>query len=122
MKRIQPDQVHIDLGERLLTILEEALRRSGRLLPVTTGQINSAQSRKSQPDINTEHKPDWFDDPYAVIERGRQLIKQPPVLVSNSIALSNATNALALAARNGKPISQEIRRIMDADRRKSECT
>lgn len=120
MKKIQADHVHIELGERLLAILEEALRRSGRLLPVTDGQVSSEQSGKIQPDTNADGKPDWYDDPFAVIERGRYLIDHPPVLVPNATALSIAKNALALAARNGKPISQEIRRIMDTDRRKSE--
>jgi len=120
MKKIQTDRAHVDLGERLLIILEEALRRSGRLLPVTARQVSSEQSKKSQLDANTDDQPDWYDDPFAVIERGRHLFGHPPVLVPYATASSTAKNALALAARNGKPISQEIRRIMDVDRRKSE--
>jgi len=120
MSKNRNDQVHIDRGERLLAILEEALRQSGRLLPVTAGQVSSERTRATQSDTKTDDKPDWFDDPFAVIERGRHLIEHPPALIPNATALSTVTNALALAARNGKPISQEVRRIMDADRRKSE--
>ena len=120
MSKNRNDQVHIDHGERLIAILEEALRRSGRLLPVTAEQVSYDQSRKAQPDTKADDKPDWYDDPFAVIERGRHLIAHPLALVPNTTASSTATNALALAARNGKPINQEVRRIMDADRRKSE--
>lgn len=120
MSKNRNDQVHIDLGERLLAILEEALRQSGRLLPVTGEHVRSEQSRKTQPDSKSNDKPDWYDDPFAVIERGRHLIDHPPVLQSNATILPTATNALALAARNGKPISPDVRKIMDADRRKSE--
>lgn len=122
MRKNQDDQVHIDLGERLLAILEEALRRSGRLLPITVEQLCSEQSRNTQSDSKSDDKPDWYDDPFAVIERGRHLIDHPPVLQPHATTLTTATNALALAARNGKPISPEVREIMDADRRKSENT
>jgi hypothetical protein len=119
MSKNRGDQFHIDCGERLLAILEEALRRNGRLLPATAEQVDSERSPATL-DVRNDRTPDWYDDPFAVIERGRQLIAQPPVLTAGAATLSTATSALALAARNGKPITQEVRKTMDADRRRSE--
>ncbi len=120
MSKNQNDQVHIDCGVRLLDLLEEALRRTGRLLPVNAEQIDSERLQATQYSPESGSQPSWYDDPFAVIERGRHLIEHPPLLVPNTTAPSTTTNALALAARNGRPISKEVRQIMDADRRKSE--
>jgi hypothetical protein len=119
MSKSSDDLFHIDCGERLLTILEEALRKGGKLLPLTTVQVTSEPSTTSS-DIASQPKPHWYDDPFAVIERGRYLIQHPPVVIPHFTVTAVATQALALAARNGNPISEEIRRIMDADRRESE--
>ena len=120
MSKNQSDQVHIDCGVRLLKLLEEALRRTGRLLPVNADQVDSEELQATQHSPESGSQPSWYDDPFAVIERGRRLIAHPPLLVPNTTASPTTTNALALAARNGRPISKEIRLIMDADRRKSE--
>lgn len=113
-------QLHIKHGERLLNLLEEALRRSGRLPPITTEQLSSERTDAPQPG-SMQNTPHWFDDPFAVIKKGRELIEKPPELTASDVQSAAARNALALAARNGKPISPEIRKLMDADRQKSEA-
>lgn len=122
MAKSRDDQVHIECGERLLDLLQEALRRSGRLPPVTAEQVGIEQSDVTPVSGETENKPEWYDDPHAVLARGRYLIEHPPVLALSTYKVTAAINALALAARNGKPISPEVRRLMDADRQNSERT
>jgi hypothetical protein len=120
----KPDSVHIECGEQLAALLEQALRRHGQLLPVTPEQLSVERVHYASLEAEQPGKrlPAWYDDPVAVLKRGRYLIAHPPSVKMKSAPESSIVSALAVAARNGHNISPEVRATMDADRRKSEST
>lgn len=123
MSRKQDDSAHVRYGEQLLSLVELALRQNGQLLPVTPEQITPREADATLFGLEEpiRNVPTWYDDPFAALQAGRHLIAHPPALMTHSASSSlSVVSALALAARNGRQISPDVRAVMDADRRKSE--
>jgi hypothetical protein len=95
---------------RIIQLLNECFRANGDLIPVTLTQVMAFEFRY-QEDLNKPSSK--LPDPYELLARGR---KQNPDIINLEINRSVETQYFSAAARNGKEISDEIRKKMDDDR------
>jgi hypothetical protein len=93
----------IDLGK--------VFRTNGFLLPIDESEVSEFESNLQ---ISSELPIDW-DNPLNIIKRGKEYSIQ---LNSSDIDQSTVNN-LAMAARDGKNISEAVRKKMNEDRKKS---
>ena len=95
---------------RIIRLLSICLRANGELIPVTIEQV-MAFEYKFKEDLNKVSS--RLPDPYELLARGR---KSDPDIINPELNRSIETQYYSAAARNGKEISDEIRRKMDNDR------
>jgi len=91
--------------------LVDLYRTNGLLFPTNANEVLAFESSN---DINSENPKDW-DNPLNIIKRGK--IKK---LEFDNLKLSNESAInLSMAARDGKAITEEIRKKMNDDREQS---
>ncbi|MDD5569657.1 MAG: hypothetical protein PHD97_00705 [Bacteroidales bacterium] len=91
--------------------LGELFKSNGLLLPTNADEILIFEKSN---DINKETPEDW-DNPINIIKRGK--IKK--LEISNLNLTTESTKNLSMAAREGKAITDEIRKKMNDDREQS---
>lgn len=97
-------KVKIDLGK--------ALRTSGYHLPIDESEVEDFEKNLRSDD---DSKPADWDDPLRILERGK--ITKVDIYKPQSDA--DTINNLSMAARDGNGISDEVRKKMNEDRKKS---
>jgi hypothetical protein len=96
-------------------ILKRYLRSTGRLVPETPGEVEHLLKLKPelcQPEGS-------FEDAMAILNRGYSGFKLTP---GENKGQENTGDFTKAAARNAGKITDEIRRLMDSDREKSQNT
>lgn len=94
----------IDLGK--------VFRTSGYHLPIDESEVEDFEKNLRCDDLS---KPADWDDPLEILERG----KITKVNVSTPETNADAVKHLSMAARDGKGISDEVRKKMNEDRKNS---
>ncbi len=90
--------------------LVELFQSKGLLFPINSEEVTEFENQNN---IENENPKDW-DNPIDLILRGKQQL-QNIKLNSNSISSLEIQN-LAMAAREGSTITDEVRKKMDEDR------
>ncbi|MDX5321364.1 MAG: hypothetical protein LPK49_09895 [Bacteroidota bacterium] len=93
--------------------LAKALRTSGYLLPLDESEVESFERNLRCDD---DSKPADWDNPLRIIERG----KINKVDLKSPHVDEHTINNLSMAARDGKAISDAVRKRMNEDRKSSE--
>lgn len=107
-KQTDSDVLNQDVGvERVIDILEMAVTTEPQ-------SDNAALPSEAKTDIAT--LPERLQDPLAVLERGRALLKSGLPLRGTAMN-TEFDDQLRIAARNGKPIPDDIRHLMGDERR-----
>jgi Zn-dependent peptidase ImmA (M78 family) len=96
--------------ERVLDVLDAA---------VTTELDQETPTHPSSSQSTLEPLPERLKDPFAVLERGRTLLRTG-LPVNSSRVNTDFDDELRIAARNGKPIPDEVRQRMTDERARSE--
>lgn len=105
-KQTNMDLVKQERTERVLDILEAA---------VTSEADPDASTGPSIPAEGLEALPEHLRDPFAVLERGRALLRSGlPVRIAT--INTDFDDELRMAARNGKPIPDDMRQRMNEER------
>ncbi len=108
-KRVNTNLVKHDRTERVLDVLDAAV----------TAEPDLESVSRSIPVEGFDALPERLKDPFAVLERGRELLRTGlPVRDSNINA--DFDDELRMAARNGKPIPDDVRQHMNQERARSE--
>lgn len=89
----------------------KVLRTNGFLLPTNEEEVTSFESYLKESNV----KPKDWDNPLQILKRG----KKYDVDFSNPMPDEEAISNLAMAAREGKEITDAIRKKMNEDRRNS---
>jgi len=110
-KRINTDLVKHDRTERVLDVLDAAVTAESDLEGSSPSQAIAEEG--------LEALPERLRDPFAVLERGRALLRTGLPLRDCRIN-SDFDDELRMAARNGKPIPDDIRQRMNEERARSE--
>lgn len=103
--------------DQVFNVIDAALRSTGLLLPHDEDDVLPSES---DIDISDVQLPEGLCDPQTTLERGRKILKEGFSVTPVSKKRSEASVALAEAARNGKEILQEIREKMHQDRAAAE--
>jgi hypothetical protein len=91
--------------------LAKVFRKGGLLLPLNESEIEDFEKNLNRDDA---YKPIDWDNPLKILERGK--IKS---VALGKLSIDDSTvNNLAMAARDGKKISDDIRKRMNEDRKK----
>lgn len=109
-KHPNTDVVKQERTERVLDILEAA---------VTSEADPDASTRPAIATEGPEALPEHLRDPFAVLERGRALLRTGLPLRRAAIN-TDFDDELRMAARNGKPIPDDLRQRMNEERARSE--
>ena len=91
--------------------LARVFRMHGYLLPLNENEILALEANMK---ISKETPPYW-DNPTEILKRGKRQTSS----LSQPILDSDTVSNLAMAARDGKGITDEIRRKMNHDRKNS---
>lgn len=110
LKQPNADLVKQERTERVLDVLDSA---------VTAEPDLDAPVRASTLPEGVDALPEGLKDPFAVLERGRVLLRTG-LPVHDSRTNAEFDDELRMAARNGKPIPDEIRQRMNDERARSE--
>ena len=111
-KHPNADFVKQERTERVLDVLDSA---------VTTELDLDTPARPSTLPEGLEALPKRLKDPFAVLERGRALLRTG-LPVRDARINADFDDELRMAARNGKPIPDDIRQRMNEERARSEQT
>ena len=106
------DVVKQEKTERVLDVLEAA---------VTSEADPDASTLSAIPAEGLEALPERLRDPFAVLERGRALLRSG-LPVRRATINTDFDDELRMAARNGKPIPDDMRQRMNEERAQSEPT
>ena len=102
--------------DRMFERLENALRRQGRLFPLSEDQLSVSPLCEDLPRNVSAH----FRDADQLLKRGQYLLKNPHRLAFGQVNGGETIMALMEAARNGTRISEGVRQTMRADRQRRE--
>lgn len=105
--------------DQVFGVLDVALRNTGLLFPNDENDVKMSESEIDTTDIQL---PEGLRDPQTTLERGRKILKDGFSVTPVSNEQSEASVALAQAARNGKEISKEIHEKMRRDRAATELS
>ena len=91
--------------------LVKLIQSKGLLFPSNADEVLAFENSNN---INKESPEDW-DDPIVLVKRGRV----EKIKLNNLKITDNSVTNLSMAAREGKLITDEIRKKMDDDRKHS---
>jgi uncharacterized protein YneF (UPF0154 family) len=94
--------------------LHKALKKHGYNLPESEDEIE--ESEKALNEQNLPEMPKYLDDPIKILERGRIKTIEFDSPTINADAIRN----LAMAAREGRKISEDVKKQMEKDRKEAE--
>ena len=103
--------------DQAFDVLDAALRSIGLLLPKDEDDVLISESGIDMASIQL---PEGLRDPRITLERGRKILKEGFSVLPVAKTQSEASIALAQAARNGKEISQDVLEKMHRDRTAAE--
>lgn len=105
-----------DQRDELFARLDSAMRRHGHLMPLSDDQLRvSEMVEETAKELSSSLR-----DPEYVLKRGQYLLRNPPQLSLGGFSEEPTVVALMEAARNGRSISDDVRRTMGEDRRRAE--
>ena len=99
-------------SEKKKVDLAKVFREGGLLLPIHESEIEEFEKNLDKDEL---YKPGDWENPLKILERGK--IKS--VDLGKLSIDDNTVNNLAMAARDGKKISDDIRKKMNEDRKKN---
>lgn len=109
-KTVTPEEL-----EKAFEAIEDALRYSGKLLPIDEKFVILSGDEADWADL-----PDSLRDPREVLVRGRKILNEGFNAHCDTDVSNSIESALALAARNGTEITDEILQEMHKDRESAE--
>lgn len=92
--------------------LAEVLRLNGYIMPSSDDEIKAFEKKFKK----SYEKPENWDNPLEIIKKGKT--KKVDLQITKNILSQN--NNLAMAARDGKSISKEVKNKMQKDRENGE--
>jgi len=118
---ITPVNPHTEFEDEFVDHVRAALRQTGRLLPMTDSEVEKALEAIESEDEQIQGD---LSDPYELFDTGKsesdteRLVK--PHEDHFDELQDSVERSMALAAREGREISFELRKRMDLDRRRAE--
>jgi hypothetical protein len=117
MKKRTKPPVTPESIEHVFDVLDTAFRRTGVLLPKDEKEVLASESEIDLAEIEL---PDSLRDPQTTLEHGRRVLQKGFSIRPAPKTQSEASVALAQAARNGKETREDILDKMHEDRAAAE--